>query len=148
MSLDLAAILERAALLDARDYGHAADRLLQIDVPEMAAEIERLRANQLPEGGTWVTEYRHRNAPDREPVTGWVDYDNEQCAANGCEQRRVYEWVGPAGLVATVAARVYPDGACPACGAPNMGNCSAHLSDCPSYLALEAAEAAGGDRRG
>lgn len=48
-ALDLAAILERAALLDARDYGHAADRLLQVDVPEMAAEIERL----------WTVEFAH-----------------------------------------------------------------------------------------
>lgn len=48
-ALDLAAILERAALLDARDYGHTADRLLQVDVPEMAAEIERL----------WTVEFAH-----------------------------------------------------------------------------------------
>lgn len=42
----------------------------------------------------------------------------------------------------TWPATSYPDGACPGCGAPSMGDCSAHLSDCPSYQALRAAEAA------
>lgn len=35
----------------------------------------------------------------------------------------------------------YPAGACRGCGAPNLGDCSAHLSDCASYQALTAAEA-------
>lgn len=78
------------------DPTELADRLL--------AELERLRANQLPEGGTWTTETRHRNSTGGELVTGWQDFQPDEpateCVEYGCEQRRTYRWTGPAEPIA------------------------------------------------
>jgi hypothetical protein len=48
-------------------------------------------------------------------------------------------------LIASLAKLLGEDDptACPGCGRPDSGNCSTHLSDCPNYHALKAAEAAG-----
>jgi hypothetical protein len=41
-TLDLDAIQKRAERLDGRDYGNTADRLLQVDVPALIAEVRSM----------------------------------------------------------------------------------------------------------
>jgi hypothetical protein len=95
--IGLAAVRARhAAYLKSHDHSAA---FACCTAHASADDVPALLANQLPEGGTWTTESRHRNTPDGEWVTDWQDFQPEiaaeECVAYGCEQRRTYRWTGP-----------------------------------------------------